>query len=175
MKKYLLLAPLAALLLLAGCKKIQQLLTFYIDQSVSVQIPATPLVGQVVSLTPLTVTNTSEDTFRNNGTNADLVKDVSLDKLSLTITDPSGQNFDFLNSIEIFIGTNANDQVQLAHLHQVPRGVSTIQLESSRAKLDAYLKAPSYTLSTRVTTGQALTRNVTMRADLRFKVTADPL
>ncbi|MDB5234944.1 MAG: hypothetical protein JWR44_1937 [Hymenobacter sp.] len=174
MKKALLLAPLAFLLLIVGCKKIDQLLTFYIEDSQNIRIPATPLFGTVASLTPLTVTNKSEDTFKNNNTRADLVKDVTLNKFALTITDPNGQNFDFLDKIEIYIGTNANDQIRLAYLDQVPRGVSSIELTSTNAKLDAYLKAPTYTLSTKVTTNRALAQDVSIRADSRFKVTADP-
>ena len=175
MKKALFLAPLALFLLFIGCKKIDQLLTFYIEDSQTIRIPATPLFGSLVSLTPLTVTTKSEDTFKNNNTRADLVKDVSLNKLSMTITDPSGQNFDFLQKIEISIGTNANDQIRLAYLDQVPRGVSTLELTSTNAKLDAYLKAPSYMLTTKVQSGQAIARDVTVRIDSRFKVTANPL
>ena len=175
MKKSLLLAPLALFLIFTGCKKIQQLLTFYIEDSQSIRIPATPLFGSIVSLTPLTVTTKSDDTFKNNNTRADLVKDVSLNKLTLTITDPSGQNFDFLQKIEIYISTNANDQIRLAYLDQIPRGVSSIELISTNAKLDTYLKAATYTLTTKVQTGQAIARDITVRADSRFKVTADPL
>ena len=175
MKKALLLAPLALLLVFTGCKKIQQLLTFYIEDSQNIRIPATPLFGSVVALTPLTVATKSEDSFKNNNTRADLVKNVSLNKLSLTITDPSGQNFDFLQKIEIYISTNANDQIRLAYLDQVPRGVSNIELISTDAKLDSYLKASSYTLTTKVQTSQAIARDITVRADSRFKVTADPL
>ena len=174
MKKALLL-PLAFLLVFTGCKKIQQLLTFYIEDSQSIRIPATPLFGTVASLTPLTVTNKSEESFKNNNTRADMVKDVTLNRLALTVTDPTGQNFDFLQKIEIYIGTNANDQIRLAYLDQVPRGVSSIELTPTNEKLDAYLKAPSYMLSTKVTTSRALAQDVTIRADSRFKVTADPL
>ena len=175
MKKAFLLAPLAFLLFFTSCEKVKQLLTFYIEDSQSIRIPASPVLPTLLSLTPLTVTTRSEDSFRNNNTRADLVKDVSLNKLALTITDPSGQNFDFLQKIEIFIGTNANDQIRLAYLDQVPRGVTSIELISTNAKLDAYLKAPTYTLTTKVQTSQALAREVTIRSDSRFKVTADPL
>ena len=175
MKKALLLLPLALFLVFTGCKKIQELLTFYIDDTENIRIPASPVLGTLVSLTPLAVTTRSEDTFRNNNTRADLVKNVSLNKLTLTITDPNGQTFDFLQKIEIYISTNANNQIRLAYLDQVPRGVNAIELVSTDAKLDDYLKAASYTLTTKVQTSQALAREVTIRADSRFKVTADPL
>ena len=175
MKKALLLAPLALFLLLVGCKKVDQLLTFYIDDSQNIRIPASTPLAVLANLAPITVSTQSEDKFKNNNTRADLVKDVSLNKLTLTITDPNGQNFDFLQKIEILIGTNANDQVRLAFLDQVPRGVNSIELTSTNAKLDAYLKSSSYTLTTKVQTSQALSRDITIKCDTRFKVTADPL
>ena len=172
MKKSLFLVPLALFLVFTGCKKIDQLLTFYIEDSQTLRIPATPLFGTVASLTPLTVTSKSEQAFSGNNTSASRVEDISLDKLTLTVTSPSGQNFDFLQKIEVFIGTNANDQVRLAYLDQVPRGVSSIELLSTGAKLDTYLKSPTYTLSTKVQTGQPLANEVTVRADSKFKLTA---
>ena len=65
--------------------------------------------------------------------------------------------------------------MRLAFLDQVPRGVNSIELTSTNAKLDAYLKSSSYTLTTKVQTSQALSRDITIKCDTRFKVTADPL
>jgi len=175
MKKTLLLAPLMLFLLLVGCKKIDELLTFYVDDMQNVRIPANFPIGSLGILAPVPVTTRSDETFRNNNTSADKVKDVSLNKLTLTITDPAGQNFDFLQKIELFISTDANDQIRLAYLDQVPRGVTSFELTSTNAKLDKYLKSPTYTLTTKAQLAQPISRDVTVRADSRFKVTADPL
>jgi hypothetical protein len=179
MKKAFLLTPLLVLLALGtfSCKKVQQLLTFEITDTENVKIPATPLVGGLpVTLNlPVPVTNKASETFSNQGTRADLVKDVSLTKLTLTIADPSTENFNFLKSIEITIGTDQTDIVPLASLADVPMGVQTIELKSSGTKLDKYLKAPSYTLYTKATVRQATTHDITVKSESRFKVTADPL
>jgi len=175
MKRTLFLAPLAILLLLVGCKKIDKLLTFYVDDTQNVRIPANFPLGSLGVLGPLSVPTRSDETFRNNNTSADKVKDVSLHKLSLTITDPSGQNFDFLQKIELFISTDANDQIRLAYADQVPRGVTSFELTSTNAKLDKYLKAPTYTLTTKAQLAQPISRDVTVKTESRFKVTADPL
>lgn len=103
------------------------------------------------------------------------MKDVKLDRLTLSITDPSSQNFDFLQSIEIRISTNGNDEIVLASLSTIPQGQRTITLTPTEAKLDQYLKASQYTLKTRATVGRNVPQDVTVRADTRFKVTADPL
>ncbi|GAA4347969.1 hypothetical protein GCM10023185_03440 [Hymenobacter saemangeumensis] len=157
-----------------GCKKIQQLLTFTVKHSQTIQIPAIPAStqGTLVTLPPVTVDNSK--TYGDNNTRADLVKDVSLHKLSLSISSPSGQNFDFLQRIELYIGSDQSEQVRLAYLDEVPRGVSSIELLSTNTKLDQYLKGASYTITTKVQTRQPVSQALTVRADMQFKVTADP-
>ena len=157
-----------------GCKKIGQLLTFEISNSENITIPASGLLS-VPIISPVPVTMHSEETFESNNTNANLVKDVSLKSLTLTITDPAAENFNFLESITIFIGTDQNDKVLLASLDTIPTGVSIIQLISGKARLDKYIKASSYTLYTEVTIRSNVTKQLTVRADSKFKVTADPL
>ncbi|MBC8084420.1 MAG: hypothetical protein H7Z21_14560 [Hymenobacter sp.] len=175
MKKILLFFPLLLLLVATGCEKIDELLTFYIEDAQSGRISGSFPLGQFLPLPPITVPTKSEEQFSNAGTRADLVKNVSLNRLTLTITDPSGQNFDFLRRIEIYMGTDANDQILLASLAQVPQGVSTITLEPSNAVLDKYLKASSYTLTTKAEIARPISGDITLRSDSRFKVTADPL
>lgn len=167
---------ISALFLLAtsGCKKLNELLTFEISNSETFKIPASGLVG-VPIISPVPVTVHSEESFENNKTNANLVKDVRLKKLSLTIIDPASENFNFLKSIRIFIGTDQNDKVLLASLDDVPTGVSTIELISNNSKLDKYIKASSYTLYTEISIRSSIAKELTVRADSKFKVTADPL
>ncbi|MBC6610413.1 hypothetical protein H8B15_05745 [Hymenobacter sp. BT507] len=176
MKKVLLLATLFLGLFIVGCKEIDKLLTFYIEDSQNIKIASSFPVGIAAPLSPVAVPTQSASTFKNNNTRADLVKDVSLNKLALTIADPNSENFDFLRSIEIYISTgNGSDQILLASLSNIPTGVQSITLTPTKAKLDSYIKAESYTLTTKATIAKAITRDITIRADSRFKVTADPL
>jgi hypothetical protein len=161
------------LLLCFSCKKIAQLLTFDISNSQTIQIPPSgPVNASVIS--PVPVTNNSQQTFQNNNTTASLVKNVSLDKMTLTITNPSSATFDFLKTIKIYIGTDTSDSVLLASRDNIPTGVSSIELLSSGAKLDKYIKASSYTLYTEVTIRSTLAQQTTLLADSRFQVTANP-
>ncbi|AHJ99613.1 hypothetical protein [Hymenobacter swuensis] len=176
MKKILFLAPvLLVVAFLSSCDKIADLLTFYIEDSQSVKIASNFPIGQVVPLTPISVPTRSDEKFKNENTSANLVKDVKLDRLTLTITDPNAENFDFLQSISIYISTNSNDRILLASLDNVPTGVSTLQLTPTKEKLDTYVKASSYTLSTEARIRKPISRDITIRTDSRFKVTADPL
>ncbi|WP_139925299.1 hypothetical protein [Hymenobacter sp. DG01] len=176
MKKILFLLPaLLMLAVLTSCDKIDKLLTFYIEDSQSVKIASSFPLGQIVPLTPIAVTTRSDEKFKNENTSANLVKDVKLDRLTLAITDPSSENFDFLQSIDIYISTDQNDKVLLASADNIPTGVNTVQLTPTTQKLDKYVKASSYTLSTTAKIRKPISRDITIRTDSRFKVTADPL
>ena len=173
---------LALLLGTVGCKKILDLLTFQINDSTTFQLPATgPLpggtTGPVVNLPGVTVNSTANATYQNNNTAADYVQDVTLDRLALTITDPAGQNFDFVKSISISIASDAagTNKVLLASLSPVPTGQTTIELKPSGQKLDTYLRGGNYTLFTTVEMTQlGLRQATTVRADSRFNVKANP-
>jgi hypothetical protein len=173
MKKNLFLLPFL-LLVLFSCEKLDQLLTFEIPQSSEIKIPASGLINTPL-ITPVPVTVNSQQSFENNNTKANLVKDVRLSKLTLSIVDPAAENFNFLKSIKIYIGTSQNDKVLLASQDNVPDGVSTLELVSANTQLDTYIKASSYTLYTEVTLRSNVARELTVKADSRFKVTADPL
>ncbi|WP_400193074.1 hypothetical protein [Hymenobacter sp. B81] len=174
MKNVLLALLAVALVATAACKKIDKLLTFYIEDSQNIRIARNSVIG-VLPPIPVAVTTRSNEKFSNEGTQADLVKDVSLDKLTLTITDPNNANFNFLESIAIYISTDANDRVPLASLSNVPRNQAVIELQPSGTKLDKYLKADSYTLTTEAKIRETVTQDISVRTDSRFKVTADPL
>ena len=185
MKKPLFFAAffLVALLLgTASCKKIAELLTFKVNDSSSFQLPATgpapgPLPAPVLNLPGVTVNSTSSTTLQQNNSATDRIQDVTLDRLALTVTDPAGQNFDFVKSISIAIASDAagTNKVPLAALSPVPTGQTTIELTPSGQKLDAYLRSGTYTLFTTVELTQLGLRNpTTVRADSRFNVRVNP-
>ncbi|WP_310394481.1 hypothetical protein [Hymenobacter sp.] len=174
MKKILLLVPLVLVLALVGCKKVDELLTFTVDVSQSVTIPG--FFGPGAQLPPVSVITKSDESFRNNKTTRDKVKNVLLDQLVLTVTSPAGNTFDFLEKIDLYINTpNTNNKILLAYLHVIPQGVNTIKLVPTTAKLDEYLKAETYelTVDTKLTTSRS--NSFVVRSDSKFKVTADPL
>jgi len=176
LKKFYLLALPFLLLSALGCKKIVNLLTFQVSDSSSFTIPGTPFVppGVALSIPGVSVPTTAQSTYKNNNTSADYVQDVTLDKLTLTVTDPSTQNFDFLKSISIYIATDAagSNKMLLASLPSVPTGQTSITLNPAGGKLDMYLKNSSYTLTTTAELAQTLRQNTAVRADSRFNVRA---
>lgn len=168
---------IAVLVLAASfsCEEVDKLLTFSVNNEVTIQIPASTVIDLPVGIPTPDVTTNSDQTFQNNNTRASLVKDVKLQEMKLTITAPTGKTFSFLKSIHIYISTGQNDELLLASLEDVPANVNNITLKPTGEKLDLYVKASSYKLRTSIITDETLTQNVDVKANLRFKVTAAPL
>lgn len=168
-------AALMALVSLSGCDKVDDLLVFTIsDQTVLTIESASPLDLPFEIPTPDITTNSSQE-FENNDTRTDLVKDIKLEEIVLTITNPSGKNFSFLKAIYVYVSTDETNEILLASLDNISASINTIVLVPTAEKLDQYVKASSYKLSTSVVTRETLTQNIDVQVNLKFKVTAEAL
>lgn len=174
MKSKLITLSLFFSLLLTSCNSVDDLLTFTISNETSIQIKSTsPINLPSEIITPDVTTNSSAE-FSNNRTKASLVKDVKLKSLRLLITDPEGKTFTFLKSIHLYISTTDSDEIELAYQDNISSTSNTIDLISTDAKLDQYIKADRYKIRTKVTLKETLSKDITVKADMKFRVTADP-
>jgi hypothetical protein len=78
-----------------SCSVVDQLLTFTISNQTTFKIPSTFPVGTAVPIPTTDITTNSSAEFENNNTKANLVKDVRLKELTVTITDPANKTFSF--------------------------------------------------------------------------------
>ena len=163
------------LTVLTYCKEVQELLTFTISDETEFTVESTSPLNLPIEIATPTVTTNSNQKFENNNTKASLVKDVKLSELRLTVTNPSGKTFSFMKSVHIYISTDQNSEIELAYLDEFPANVGSVTLNTTDKKLDAYVKASSYNLRTRIVTDETLTQPVDIKVDLTFKVTAAPL
>lgn len=162
-------------ILFAGmsCKKIEELLTFTVNVENNFTVAASgPISIPFEILTPQVTTNSSQQ-FQNNNSNADKVKDIKLKQVDLQILSPAGKTFSFLESVHIYISTNASDEIELAYLDNISSTATAISLTPTSATLDKYVKAPGYSLRTRIVTKQALTQDVQIKNLCQFRVTAN--
>lgn len=161
-------------LFLNSCSTVDDLLSFNISNEASIQIKSNlPINLPSEIITPDVTTNSSAE-FANNKTKANLVKDVKLKSLNLTITNPANKTFTFLKSIHLYISTTDSDEIELAYLDNISSTTNTIDLICTDKRLDQYIKADKYKLRTQVTLKETLTKDVTVKADMKFRVTADP-
>ena len=178
MKKlnYLLLV-LLAVSSLTSCKKLlDELLTFSFSTSSDFTIPGTIAVNTPLSINTPEISASSSAEFGNNGTNPSLVKDVKLSKMSLTITSPSGQNFDFLSEIKIYINAEGLNEVLIASKTDIPDTEDNmLDLNTEDVALEEYIKKDKFSLRLDVKTDKTITQEVNITSNMTFSVTADPL
>ncbi|CAA9197744.1 hypothetical protein [Flavobacterium bizetiae] len=174
MKSKLVALSLLLFVFLSSCDAIDDLLSFTISNETSIKIKSTsPINLPSEIITPDVTTNSSAE-FKNNKTKAELVKDVKIRSLKLSISDPSDKNFTFLKSIHLYISTTDSDEIELAYQDNINSTSNTIDLICTDARLDRYIKADKYKIRTQVTLKETLTKDVTVKADMKFRVTADP-
>ena len=167
---------LTMLFVLGSCDKVDELLTFEIDHSTQVTIEndVTPFDPPVSMPTPDITTN-SEQSFENNNTNKDKVKDIKLKDMVLSIQDPPDETFSFLEEVYVYMSTNSSNEIQVASSTDIPEDAQSISLETTGKELDKYVKSDKYNVRTEVVTDEVITDDVTVDIDLTFVVTADPL
>jgi hypothetical protein len=161
-------------LFIASCSEVDKLLTFTISNQTTFKINSGLPINSPFEVATPDVTTNSTSEFKNNNTKVDLVKDVKLQELKLTITSPADKTFSFLKSVHMYISTSADPEIELAYQDNINATSNTINLTCIDQKLDKYIKASSYKIRTTVTTRETLTQETTVKADMKFKVTADP-
>lgn len=173
MKTNILFPAFILLLIFSGCNKAG--LNFALSNQADFRVESSsPLNLPFEMGTPDVTTNSSQE-FQNNNTAANLIKEVKLEELKLTITNPSSKTFSFLKSVQIFISTNSNDEIELASISNVSSTAQTISLNTSQENLDKYVKSSNYKLRTQVVTKETVTQAIDIRANIKFRVKASPL
>ena len=168
MKTKLSITAILFVVILSGCKKLG--VNFALNHQTTFRVESSsPLNLPFETATPDVTTNSSQQ-FENNNTTSNLIKEIKLEELKLTITNPSSKTFSFLKSVQIFISTNASDEIELASLDNIASTAQTLSLICTSQNLDKFVKASSYKLRTRVVTKETLTQGVDIRTDLKFKV-----
>jgi len=168
-----------------ACDSLEKEFTFYLFEKDDVVLKPNFPVGTVALLDTVTIATNADTTFMNNRTRAEFVKEITLDKFSLTITDSTraavdstGTDFDFMQSIDVYIAADGLGEERVAFLEDIPETDSLVfsrNLNLTNAKLDEYLKKDKYTIRTRARLRRAVVKDVILVSDLRFKVIADPL
>lgn len=174
MKTKIYLSILTVILLITSCNVIDDLLTFTIDNQTTFKIESGFPLGTAINVITPDVTTNSSSTFENNNTKAELVKDVKLSELKLTITDPNNKSFSFLKSIHLYISTAADDEIELAYLDNITSTSNVLSLTCTAQKLDKYIKSPSYKIRTKAVLKESLTQDINIKSNMKFTVTADP-
>lgn len=172
MNKHLILLSLLFLPAFA-CKKIDKLTHFTMEFNETVVIPSSAGINLPFNvLTPDIQTN-SESTFASNDTRKDLVEEIRLTKLDLTLKSPAGSDFGFLKSVSVFIAASGLPETKVAWKDNIPSDAGPyLNLDVSNADLKEYIKKDRFSLRLNTVTDELVTSDQQINVHSVFFVDA---
>lgn len=155
---------------------LEEITTFNIRNSIDFSIPSSSGINLPIDVATPPVETSSQQTFENNNTQANLVENVNLNQLTLTITSPDNRTFGFLQSLKIYISNDTEGSTLIAEMQDIPEDVgSVLELETTGENLDAYIKENSYGLEFNAVTRETVNSQTDITADMVFEVRAKVL
>jgi hypothetical protein len=142
------------------------------DYDSSVTVESTFGVNVPFNIYTPNITTSSESTFESNDTRKDLIESITLKTMTMTISDPSGDDFSFLKSIEIYISADGLSDTKIASKDNISNTTTVLNLETSTADIKEYIKKDSFKLKVTTTTDEVLTHNYTIDIHSVFFVDA---
>lgn len=173
MKKLLLLLPLALVLVLfSNCKKLEELTKFNISFNSEVTIPANSIINLPFDIFTPDITTNYQEQFSANKTRTDLVSEIKMDAVNITVKAPAGQNLDFLKSINIFIAAEGLDEKEIAFINDVPDGLTALSLECVSDNIKDYITKDKIKLRVKTVTDKTVSQNTELDVQTKFWVQA---
>ena len=123
---------------------------------------------------PLQMTFSQQQDFPEQNTDVQRITSAKLDTLTLTVT--SGEpNWDFLETLDIFVEADGLSTELVAVLDPVPDGATTITLQPTGLQLAPYVKAPGGFTMTSEATGCPPAQDTTFTGQVILNIAAEPL
>ena len=144
------------------------------DYSDIVVIPSATGVNLPLSiLSPETTTN-AEAEFQINDTRKDLIEQIKLTQLTLTLESPITEDFSLLNEISIYISSDSIAEQLVAWSIPVPADAGqSVSLNLTNTDLQDYIKADNFRLRFYTKTDELLLSDHQIRWNARFFVDAE--
>ncbi|WP_159021006.1 hypothetical protein [Algibacter sp. L3A6] len=173
MKTIKLIASAFLLTLIVGCDALDELTKFEINYTESVVIQSTTIVDVPFFMETPEVTTNSESTFENNNTKKDLIESISLTDMELKLISPEEGDFNFLNSINIYISAEDEEEMLIAWMEEVPENAEkSLMLETTNEDLKVYIKSDAYTLRVEAVTDELISEDHNIDVNSTFFVDA---
>lgn len=160
--------------LLSSCEEAEKLTQFNIDYNTTVTIPSTFGVQVPFDVSTPAINTSSTSTFESNDTRKDLIEEIQLTEMTLTINSPSGADFSFLESIEVFISADSLDEVRIAYQDSVDVAAGeSLSLTTTGVDLQEYIKADEFSLRINAVTDEAISQDHELNIYTKFFVDAE--
>ena len=171
MKKIFLLFTLSVLF---SCKDtLDRLTMFNIDFRETVTIPSSTGINLPFNIFTPDITTNSEATFASNNTRKDLVEDIRLQQLKLTIKSPSSGDFSFLKSISLYMNAEGLPEVLIGSKENIPNSSgNTLELDIPDVNLKEYIKKDKFSIRLSTVTDELITQDHQIEVYSQFRVDA---
>lgn len=184
MKRFALFISLITLL--SSCKKskdeVKELLDipFSFSMKNDFTLPGAGVVIQVkdtaVSVKSDNIVNTIPDEFKKNNADINKVKSISIEGVELTIKSPAGQTFNFMKSIEVYLGADGMPETLIASkegINTISPTPTSLSLDSKNANIIAYIKNPTYYIRTKTTIVKTYEKDIVIGSEIKLKAVAN--
>lgn len=152
---------------------IDRLTRFNMEYDQAVVIPASVSINLPFNILTPDIETNSESTFTVNDTRKDLIEQIYLKQLTLTITSPSSADFSFLKSLSINISAEGLQEIKVGYKENIPDNIGNfLTLDLVDADLQDYIKKDSFTLKLTTVTDQLLVNDYQINVHAVFYVDA---
>ncbi len=151
---------ISLLTIFMGCDTVEKLTQFNMNYDESVVIPSNTVIDLPFQISTPEVETNSESKFAINNTRKDMIEKIILIKMSLTLTSPDGEDFSFLESINIYIHAEGLDEVKIAWKDEISSNTEDVlDLETTGTDIQEYIKKDKFSLRIHTTTDEVLTND----------------
>ncbi|TNE81333.1 MAG: hypothetical protein EP332_04220 [Bacteroidetes bacterium] len=163
-----------ALTLSPACSKLLETIDFGFNIRGDFPVPPSIPANIPFELPTLPVSHNMSKEFEDNGTKAELVKEIRIEYLKLKVEEPIGGDLSFLKDIEIRLNKDGVGEKLVAWKYDVDDAVGQeLALEVTPDVLDAYLKSDNFEMKIKVTTDKVNSKQYKISYDIRTKVKAN--
>lgn len=152
-----------------SCKKQKE---FNVTNSTTFTVPsANSAVNLPIQITTPETTSNVQTKVDAEGSTSKLIEQVILTELNLNINSPANANFNFLNSIEIYISSPTQPEVLIAWKYDIAEDNATaLSLTTGNTNLKEYLKDSGISLRTKIVTDKFVTYDLNVTANQNYFV-----
>jgi len=160
----------------ASCKKVDEFTQFNLPYNETIVIPASSGINLPFNLFTPDIETNSESTFAVNDTRKDLIEEIVLKELNLTITEPANGNFQFLKSVDVFLNADGLSELKVAWADSISDTIGKeLSLKSTTVDLKEYIKKDKFTLRLNTVTKAFLANDHSIDLTALFFVDAELL
>lgn len=146
MKKLILSAALTPLLVFTSCDELSQKLAINFDVPYSSDAtvdelpgnPTIPSTGMKLTLFTTDQETKSQEYIKQYNTSSELLQEAKIKDLHLEMKAPSGQNFDMVDSLWVYLSATNKAEVLAAHKFAIPRNTTKIDFNLEDLNMKEY-------------------------------------